>query len=295
MNEQLFFPLLAVLCLLACGKIITQRIGAGRHTRTPIDSILYISVFFLFTSLAFLPPLFTAPLSGTVIAYAVGSAILNLGFQVCYTVALTSGPVGLTVLISSLSMLVPILGATFFLGESFGPLRIVGCALTLVALLLNTEFKKKEGGNSRKWGIAITLTFLFNGAASFWQKWFAVSPHGASIAGYNFFSYFLAALLGLLLLLVLWKARGITPSARPSRGLFGWCALVGLFLGSFQWFFTYSQRVLDASLLLPTFNGASTALMTVIGILFFRERPTVRRIVSTVVGVAAIVVFGFAK
>ena len=91
------------------------------------------------------------------------------------------------------------------------------------------------------------------------------------------------------------KARGITPSSRPSRGLFGWCALVGLFLGSFQWFFTYSQRVLDASLLLPTFNGASTAMMTLIGILFFHERPTVRRIVSTVVGVAAIVVFGFAK
>ena len=295
MNDKLFFPLLAALCLLACSKVVSQRIGAGRHTRTPIDSILYITVFFLFTSLAFLPSILISPPSATVIAFAAGAAVLNLGFQVCYTVALTSGPVGLTVLISSLSMLLPVLGATAFFGESFGPLRIIGCGLTLIALFLNTEFKKKEGGLTRKWGIAVTLTFLFNGFASFWQKWFAVSPHGTDIAGYNLFSYFLAAILALLLLYTLKKTRGITPSARPTRGFFGWCALVGFFLGCFQWLFTYSQRILEASLLLPVFNGASTVLLTLIGIFFFRERPTWRRIIATIVGVSAIVIFGIAK
>jgi drug/metabolite transporter (DMT)-like permease len=195
----------------------------------------------------------------------------------------------------SIVMLIPMLGATFLLGEGFGPLRIIGSVLTLIALLFNTDFRKREEGVSRKWGVAITLTFLFNGAASFFQKWFAVGPHGTQIAGYNFFSYVLAALLGLLLLFLLWRGRGITPSSRPTRGFFFWCFAVGLILGTFQWFFTYSQRILDASLLLPTFNGATTALMAIIGILLFRERPTVRRIVATCVGVAAIVVFGFAR
>jgi multidrug transporter EmrE-like cation transporter len=82
---------------------------------------------------------------------------------------------------------------------------------------------------------------------------------------------------------------------RPSRGFFGWAALVGLFLGGFQWCLTYSQRVVEASLLLPTYSGATTVLATLIGVCIFKDRLTRRTIPATVVGIAAILVFGFAK
>ena len=291
MDNSYFFPIIAMLCVLSACKVLSQRIGAERHVQSPTDSILFISTFFLFTSFAFLPSFLVNLPAGTTVAYAAGGAFLSLGFQVSYTVALTVGPMGLTCLISSLAMLIPVLGASVLLGESFGPFRAVGLALTLIALTLNTDFKRREKGTSRIWGVAMLLTYLFNGFASLWHKWFAVSPYGTDIAGYNFLSYFLAAILGLLLILAL-RLRGIKPSARPGRGFFGWAALVGLFLGCFQWVFTYSQRVLEASLLLPVYNGLATVTMTVLGLLLFRERLTKRRFLSTLIGVAAILLFG---
>lgn len=201
---------------------------------------------------------------------------------------------GITVLISSLALLIPVLGASLFFGEEFGILRAIGLVLTLFAFVLNTDFKRHEGGNSRIWGITVTLTFLFNGFATLWQKWFALSPHGTDIAGYNFLAYSLAAVIGLLLLLVLSRC-GKKPTGRPGWGFFGWAALIGVFLSCFQWLFTYSQRVLDAALLLPIYNGASTVVITVIGAIFYREKITKRRLASTIVGVAAIVLFGITK
>lgn len=290
-----FFLLIAALCILSSGKVTAQSAGAKRLVRTPIDSILFIAIFFFFTSLAFLPALITSPLSLPAFLYAIGGAVLNLAFQVTYTVALANGPVGLTALFSSLSTIIPLLGATFFLGESFGPLRIVGCLLTLAALLLNTDFKKGERRFSRTWTVAMVLCFLSNGFASFWQKCFAKSAYGTEIAGYSFFAYFLAALMALLLLGILGRRPTWRPTLRPSRPLFGWCALVGLFLGCFQWLFTYSQRVIEASLLLPLHSGASIVSMTLIGIFLFKEKPTARCLAATAVGTVAIVLFGIAR
>ena len=289
-----FFLLITALCLLAAGKVTAQGAGAKRLVRTPIDSILFIAVFFFFTSLAFSPALFASALSLPVFLYAIGGAILNLAFQVSYTVALAKGPVGLTALFSSLAIIIPILGATFFIGESFGPTRIIGCALTLMALLLNTNFKKGDRTLSRTWVVAMILCFLSNGLASFWQKCFAKSAYGTEIAWYSFLAYFLAAIMALLLLLILGRKREWRPTLHPSRPLFGWCALVGLFLGCFQWLFTYSQRVLEASLLLPLHSGTSIVAMTLIGIFLFKEKPTARRLAATAVGVAAVVLFSVA-
>ena len=295
MDTLTFFLLITAICILAAGKVTAQSAGAKRLVRTPIDSILFIALFFFFTSLAFLPSLLISPPPLPVLLYATVAAVLNLAFQVTYTVALAKGPVGLTALISSLSMILPVLGANFLLGESFGPFRIVGLILTFLALYLNTDFKRGEKQFSRTWTVAVILCFLTNGLASFWQKIFARSEYGTEIAGYSFFAYFLASVMAILTLLLLGRRKEWRPTARLSRSLFGWCALVGLFLGCFQWLFTYSQRVVEASLLLPFHSGTSTLLMTLIGVLIFKEKLSHRRIVGTAVGIAALVLFGIVQ
>lgn len=292
-----FFSLISVLCGFSIAKIASQRRCAHLCVRTTVDTLRMIAFFFFFTSLVFLPMLFFSPFSSGVLLYAIPAAILHLAFQVFYTLALASGPAGLTVLLSNLSMLIPMLGATFFLGEPFGLFRIIGLGLTLVALFLNTDFgdRKKEGTHlTRTYAIWMVLTFFSNGLATFWSKVFAKSPYGTEVAAYGFFNYALAAVLAVFLLLVLSK-RNFRPSAPVSRTLVGMTALTGAFLGAFQWFFTYSQRVLDASLLLPVYNGATTVLMMLVGVLFYKETLTRRRFASAIVGVAAIVLFGISR
>ena len=290
-----FFSLILILCFFTIGKIVTQRRCARLHVQTTVDSFRMIALFFLFTSLAFLPLLLFSSPSPEVLLWAIPAALLNLSFQVSYTLALSCGPAGITVLLSNLSMILPVLGATVFLGESFGTYRILGLILTVAALFLNTDLRKQDKARPpRAWVIYMTLTFFSNALASFWQKLFAKGQYGTEVASYGFFSYALAAAMAAIFLLLLRK-NGVRAKAPISRSLVGLTALVGPFLGFFQYFFTYSQRVLDASLLLPIYNGATTVLMMLVSVLFYKEKLTRKRLASAIVGVMAIALFGITR
>ena len=84
-------------------------------------------------------------------------------------------------------------------------------------------------------------------------------------------------------------------SVHLSRPLFAYTAAVGVFLSLFQWFFAYAQQIVEATLLLPLYNGTAIVVMTTIGILLFKEKLTRRRFAATAIGIAAIIIFGIAK
>ncbi|MBO7762163.1 MAG: hypothetical protein J6T24_05140 [Clostridia bacterium] len=288
-----FFITVAALCILSAGKAIVQGRGARRYLGGFGDSFLFIALFLLFTALSYLPLLFSATLSLPSVGYAAVAAVLNLLYQLSYTVALSSGPVGLTALFAALSMLIPLFGSTLFLCDGFGPARILGLVLIVITLVLNTDFKKGAGSLSGRWWLAVAVTFFSNGLSAFWQKCFVLGSHGEEIVCYNFFAYFLAALLSFLLLPFLRKKATSPLSSR--RGLYLCAVAVGLLLGAYQWLFAHAQRAVEATLLYPIYNGGFIVIMTVAGAILFGERLPPRRLAATVVGIAAIILFSIVQ
>ena len=292
MDTLLMILLFVVISLLAATKATTQSFGAKRYTVNTADSLLFMGLFFCVTALTFLPSLIASPPPAPVLLYAVAAAILNLTFQVSYTLALARGPVSLTTLFSALAILIPILGSVILFDEKMGWLRIVGLILTVLTFLLNAEKKKGERSADRTWPFLIALTLLANGFASLLQKWFARGPYGTEIAGYGFFSYALGAIIAFAAVLLLSRREKNRPTMRLKSPAVGWAAAVGLALGIFQWLYTYALRVYDATLLLPIYSGLSSLFLLCSGVIFFKERPSRRRLAGMAVGLTAVVLFG---
>lgn len=83
--------------------------------------------------------------------------------------ALASGPMSLTVLISSFSTILPLLFGVFFLKEKLTILGIIGLIILAISLILVNKVKKGEKING-KWLFYICISFIANGINSIIQK-----------------------------------------------------------------------------------------------------------------------------
>ena len=113
---------------------------------------------------------------GDMIPYAlVNSAFYFCGFYLAY-VAFKIGPFGLTRLIASFSLLMPIFYGIFFLNEPTGVFTYIGIALIVAAMFMmnykgkSATTEKQEGTVSLKWFVCILLSTVSNGFISIMTK-----------------------------------------------------------------------------------------------------------------------------
>lgn len=97
--------------------------------------------------------------------------------NVCLVAAIGCGPLSLTALINSYSLMLPTFYGLLFLKDPIGKGLIPGLLLLAASLFL-VAFKK-EGGISLKWALLAGLAFLGNGMCSVVQKMQQVAFEGA--------------------------------------------------------------------------------------------------------------------
>ncbi|MBQ8657752.1 MAG: EamA family transporter [Clostridia bacterium] len=105
----------------------------------------------------------------TTFFFALGFAC---SFSIClYSsfMAIKTGPLSLSALISSFAILLPSLYSVIFLGESFTKWSVIGLVLLCVSFVLINKIEKGEKFNFR-WLFFVSLSFLGNGINSILQK-----------------------------------------------------------------------------------------------------------------------------
>ena len=65
---------------------------------------------------------------------------------------------------------------------------------------------------------------------------------------------------------------------------------VGVVLAVFQWLNTYAISTIDASLLFPLSSGVTIIMSTLMGIILFRDKLSLKQGISIAVGIAAVVI-----
>lgn len=160
-----------------------------------------------------------------------------------------------------LSLLIPLLAAFTLFGETPAPLKLVGCALGLLALLAMVWRTSPQAQPQWRWPLLVFFGFgvidvLFKRIAA------AGIPLGSSLA-----AVFSLALL--VAFLIVWKKR--SPLTLRS-------ALAGLLLGLFNFsnilFYLKAHRALPEhpALVFASMNLGVVTLGTAVGVLAFRER-----------------------
>ncbi len=246
---------------------------------TAVTAICAMAVFIVAEGMSF-------TFSRDFIPYSVGFAISYGLTFICNIAALASGPMSLTLLLQSYSLLIPAFYGIVFLNEEVRPMLIIGIALLALCLFL-TYFEKKGKGEkiTLRWLIFALLAFFGNGMCSVIQK-----MHTTTLGDKYSNEFMIVALsliaVGFAVAALIKQRQSFKPFMR--RGwYFG--ALCGLFNGGVNMGVIMLSSMMAASLQFPMISGGSILASALFSVLLYKEKLTVRQWCGFGVGVLSVV------
>ena len=209
------------------------------------------------------------------ISYGISLCIsMHTGFK-----ALAIGPMALTSIIASFSLLIPFFFGICFWNEPLTFYGICGIILLLFSILLING--KKVDGISFKWLIYAMATLMANGICSIIQKY-----HQIKFPSLYRTEFMIFALLCVLLILTTIKP----DHAQKQKNKLSWLGLIsGALNGTANYIVLFLSATENASVLFPIVSVANISIVWLIGILFFKEKLTVLQTIGLILGVSSIV------
>lgn len=197
---------------------------------------------------------------------------MHTGFK-----ALSTGPMALTSIIASFSLIIPFLFGILFWNEGLTLLKAIGIILLLFAILLINL--KKEHGFSARWFFYAVTTMISNGLCSVLQK-----IHQTNFSGlYQTEFMFWALLCGYIILTI---TQAASTKTERKFSLLGMVAGVANCLANY--IALYLSATENASVLFPVVSIANIVAVSIIGILFFKERLKSHQILGLIIGAVSV-------
>lgn len=177
-----------------------------------------------------------------------------------------------------LGLLVPMVLSVCFFGEKPGVTQVIGFAVAIAAIVLINSGAKSEATGFRA---GLILLLLAGGSGDAMAKVFEELGPAELSPQFLFYTFVVAFLL--CVGLTLWKKE------RPGKAevLFG--LLIGIPNFFSARFLLMALEKLDAVLVYPTYSVATLLVVTLAGVLFFRERLRTRQWVAVGAILAALV------
>lgn len=195
--------------------------------------------------------------------------------------ALALGPLALTSIIASFSLLIPFVVGITVWGESLSLWGGMGIVLLIGSIVL-LNYKKSAAPISPKWLILSLLTFLGNGICSVIQK-----LHQMHYPGSYRTEFMASAMLCVLMLLLVTAI--IKGETRKDVKFCIQGSSAGLIEGIANYIVLYLAATENASVLFPVVSVAKIISVWIIGRIGFRERMQAAQTVGLVAGIAAII------
>ncbi len=232
--------------------------------------------------------------------YGAGYGVLLCISMLAGYYALKTGPMALTSMIVTFSLLIPYGYGVVFLREVPGVPQIIGILLFFVSLfLIKAPSGEKnaaapavpERKTSGRWALYVALTLLANGVASIVQKQHQVVYPGEYTASFMAAAGLVTCVLFALGRLAVVRRTGTLVAQKTSQRAHS--LLLGMLSGAANGLYGLAQLVLaateDASILYPVLSAGTMLAVFVTGRVFFREKMTALQTAGFLVGLAAIV------
>ncbi len=231
------------------------------------------------------------PLSGGALALAAVFAVNFVITVMLIVVSMSMGPMGATVLIINMSMMLPVTAGIVAWGESPTALKLIGIGCMILVLVLSALGGKgdpKRGGI--KWLLLTIITMICNGVLSIQQKLLSLWFPGDSATSFSFTAFAIAALLCWALVLI-FKLRGADFGQWLSkRGQLTMCAAgVGLGTAGGNTFQLLALTQLPAIVAFPLVQGSVVLSLWVLSLIIYRDKVTLAGVLSLIAGIAGII------
>lgn len=263
--------------------------------RSMADFRLYQTVVALVVSLSNLV------LSGFVMELDRMGLLLALcyGLDLALTGILTAkcfacGPMSLTSVITNACVLLPIAVGCIWYGEIMTAPQIIGCLLLAGCFVLSAVNPKKGGGEKteipHKWYLLVFLAFFCNGMGAVLLNIYGRVAAAGQRSSFLALGYFVSAVIYFANHLVLRQKSvpmDLKSIGRPLLILLLLMSSMGGFIGNS--ILMSLNTVMPASLLYPLVNGGIAVIVAIASCVIFREKLTMQRLLTILVGLAAIV------
>lgn len=253
----------------------------GRRTSYLFNMLMTFSaiLFFLFVS-------------GGDLQFHVPTLLYGLGFGLCYgmaflfnLLAVKNGPMSMTALVVSYSLIVPAFYGAIFLHEDVKPAVIIGIALLLLSLLLINK-KSEKTAITKRWMVYALIAFLGNGGCSTVQK-----CHQVAYPRMYQSELMISALLpAFILFCILFAASKDKSSVKKlSKGL--WIPLItGVCNGVVNLFVMVLSAEIPAVLLFPVISGGGIVVTYFAARFLFKEYLSVQQKIGFFLGTLSVII-----
>ncbi len=251
--------------------------GKGVFTFSGV-TVLTACIFFVVKSGFYLPFGFE------MLPFAIGFAVCYFCASVFNFLAIQAGPLSLTSLAVSYSLIIPTLYGLIFDGDEAGIWLFVGLGLLLVSLVL-INAKKGDTKITLKWAVYAVLALVGNGLCS------TLQPLQSRIFGGEYDSTFmvvalLSVFLGLAAFAYFHEREEILPSLKCGAHLMVLCGIAN---GLVNLLVMVVSKTVDNSVMFPIISAGGIVVTWIVSTFFYKEKLTLKQNVGMVLGVLAIV------
>ena len=267
-------------CIL--NKVCKKDLPTTNHTYR-FNTLMYAVCIILFGILAISGgfSLFTAGLG---LLFGVVTALSNY-----YKMqSLSTGPMHITLLITTSSMIIPTMSGVFF-GEDFSLPKL--CLVFVLIFFIYLSLEKKSGTKiNGRWLVFCALAFVFQGSIGVLQKVHQSSSHKAETGSFLFIAFICSLVYSLI------RSRSTSyKSLGFTRKLFVFALICGVCTFLMNFLNLRLSGLLPSQLFFPLINGSAIILSSLASIVIFKEKLNKKQIVGLCGGILSLVAICLVK
>ena len=195
--------------------------------------------------------------------------------------ALTKGPMHITLLFTTSSMIIPALSGMAF-GEKFSPAKLLIIFILLFFLYLSfgENTKTKAGG---KWFVLCALAFLFQGTIGILQKIHQTSAYKGESLGFLFVAFICAVLFCFV------RNKCKISSSVLNKKIIFICLMCGICTFTMNFLNLKLSGLLPSQLFFPLVNGSAIVLSSIMSVVLFKEHLTKKQTIGLTGGILSLI------
>lgn len=201
--------------------------------------------------------------------------------------ALLIGPMHITMLIITSSMIIPALSGIFF-GEAFSLYKLIFVFILIGFIYMSLE--KKEGGKiDKKWFIYCMLSFIMQGAIGVLQKIHQASPHSGEVNGFLLASFACSVIFCRL------RIKGDIKQIKFDKKIWFLAIVCGLCSYLMNVINLKLSGIIPSQLFFPLINGSVIILTSFASLILFKEKLSNKQLVGLFGGIVSLICLAVVK
>lgn len=201
--------------------------------------------------------------------------------------SLSNGPMHITLLITTSSMIIPTMSGVFF-GESFSIPKLCVVFVLIFFIYLSLE-KKEDSKTNKRWLLFCSLAFIFQGSIGVLQKIHQSSPHKEETGAFLFVAFLCSLIYSHVRAKKSFQELNFTKKHLVFALVCGICTFGMNFLN------LRLSGLLPSQLFFPVVNGSAIVLSSLVSVLLFKERLTKKQIIGLCGGIVALIAICLVK